>query len=315
MQFAGAVIQETHPAPLAVILSQAGGQSMVSNDRQSGKPYSGFIQPSTIALMIARGTEPPVAGGASKCKVLDKVILDAYLAHERRRPPGGLKALEADWVATDVGVYYVTPRLESLDGWKWGEIERISITKSRLAKATVLFRFVGSSEQIEMEMGKTSAEILIAQWQRFRQAHAKESMETDEQGLPDQRGVSENVSIHSNDVGELKRVADNALEALEERVFNALWNEANAIKVVGIRPPVDLDGYHDALDAWSKDVLQLVQLSKELLDAQLELASVMYGRRNGAKAAKKISDNWSSRQIDLDERLQRIRNLRSMRPR
>ena len=116
-------------------------------------------------------------------------------------------------------------------------------------------------------------------------------------------------------IQELKRVASDALARFEDRVPYLLWNEANAVTVVGKNPPFDIETYHDALDAWEKDLRLQLKLSAELRDAQYALAEVLASRRRRRGALNEINENQNKRDSDLKRGLERVRTLRTLRPR
>jgi hypothetical protein len=81
--------------------------------------------------------------GVAKCTALDKEILAKHVLVQGRS--GGLNLLEADWVATNAALYYVTPRVASVLRWPWEQI--VSVVKGRrgLLTAGVDIRFTNGS--------------------------------------------------------------------------------------------------------------------------------------------------------------------------
>jgi hypothetical protein len=108
----------------------------------------------------------PLAGGTARCKDIDEFVYDNYVANHRQISPGGLNALEADWIASADRLFYVTPRVLSCLSWSWSEFLTITKTKHRLLKSFLEFRFKDPSEEpVVMEMSNSAAQRLLSLWQ------------------------------------------------------------------------------------------------------------------------------------------------------
>jgi hypothetical protein len=120
--------------------------------------------------------------------------------------------------------------------------------------------------------------------------------------------------VKSQDGESLEKLAAEALERFEERIPYILWNEMNATHAVGLKPPLDIALYHQALDAWEKDLHLLLQLSSELYDAQRQYVEAVASRLAKARALRETSEKRRTRDSDFQSSLDRIRNLRKLRP-
>lgn len=126
-----------------------------------------MIQPLTLEQIATHSPgEEVLGGGSASCREFDEMAQKAAMSNGTFTRD--LKLLEADWVATDAGLYYVTPRV----GWrwfsKWGEIERVSAGKrSRLmptAEVLVATHYPDPqphSQTHTWKASKTGAEMLI----------------------------------------------------------------------------------------------------------------------------------------------------------
>ena len=130
----------------------------------------GFVNPASLAYLAETYGETPLVGGVARIKVRDTAILDEYVAviGMRNAAKAGINLLESDWVATARALYYITPRARHLDRYLWSEIEDISIVRQRRVKAMVHLRLIGGVERIEMEIGRSSSEILVRFWAEHR---------------------------------------------------------------------------------------------------------------------------------------------------
>lgn len=132
----------------------------------TGDPSFGKADRLSIFLVASSLDVTPLAGGAARCKEIDKFVYDNYVANHKQKPPGGLLALEADWIATSETLFYVTPRVASSISWSWSEFLTISKTKQRLHKSSLEFRFKDPDETpIFMEMSNSAALRLLSLWQ------------------------------------------------------------------------------------------------------------------------------------------------------
>jgi hypothetical protein len=82
--------------------------------------------------------ENVLGSGVAKCRSLDSKIFDEHLTG--RGTSGGLGVLEADWVATNVALYYVTPRVGSVLRWLWSDIASIEKGRRKLVTADTQIR-------------------------------------------------------------------------------------------------------------------------------------------------------------------------------
>jgi hypothetical protein len=63
-----------------------------------------------------------LAAGAGKCKPLDREAADAYEARGGRFGARNLAMLEADWIATNLGLLYVAPRVDYIWTGRWSDL-------------------------------------------------------------------------------------------------------------------------------------------------------------------------------------------------
>jgi hypothetical protein len=127
-----------------------------------------MIQAQTLELLEAHCPDDQVIdGGSAKCKEMDKIALETYV-NAYGRPQGGVNFLEADWVATDNALYYITPRA----GWnwssKWDEIASVALGKKSLLMPTqrvhVSARYPGQVPPVQThdwQLSKTAAQLLV----------------------------------------------------------------------------------------------------------------------------------------------------------
>lgn len=102
----------------------------------------------------------PLCGGPAKIKHVDRALADQL--------PNllSLLALEADWIGTTTGLYYVTPRANSVLGWTWrGDIAGIAAGRR-------LWKFGGvkvttSGGAFEMRTAASLVDVLVAMTDRF----------------------------------------------------------------------------------------------------------------------------------------------------
>ena len=116
------------------------------------------------------------------------------------------------------------------------------------------------------------------------------------------------------DIKELKRLGDEALERYQDMEPYMMVNEANAVRVVGLRPPADIDTYPRALDGWAEELELAGRRSAELRDAHLRITEAKYSGRTLRSISKKINANWETRDTAMSEVSKRIQTLRSLRP-
>jgi hypothetical protein len=124
-------------------------------------PFMGATQEETIAFLNRNfPTETPFAGGAAKAKELDRDLLDRYIAQvgESVAKRQGLNLLEADWVATEEALYYISPRVGQGYRYPWTDIAHISIVKKRWRFATLAIQL--PQQVVTLKAGLTSASIL-----------------------------------------------------------------------------------------------------------------------------------------------------------
>ena len=102
--------------------------------------------------------------GAAKCKALDKPILDKFTKRvgTKQVRKAGIHALEATWMATQSGVWYVTPRVESVVLLPWAEIFSLMLAKERKASADVLIELDGTDAPLTLSTGLSAASRLVA---------------------------------------------------------------------------------------------------------------------------------------------------------
>ena len=88
-------------------------------------------------------SENVLGSGVAKCRSLDSKIFDEHLTG--RGTSGGLGVLEADWVATNIALYYVTPRVGSVLRWPWSEIASVEKGRRKLVTANTQIRLTDGS--------------------------------------------------------------------------------------------------------------------------------------------------------------------------
>lgn len=123
--------------------------------------FMGATQADTLAFLSRNyPRERPLAGGAAKVKELDRQFLDRYISQvgEREARRQGLFLLEADWVATEEALYYISPRVGQGCRYPWEDIASISIVKKRWRSATVAIQL--PQQVVTLKAGQTSATIL-----------------------------------------------------------------------------------------------------------------------------------------------------------
>lgn len=128
-------------------------------------PRFGNANPLSTGMVASNFAVTPLAGGAARCKDIDEFVYDNYVAKNKKIPPGGLNALEADWIASSDRLFYVTPRVLSCLSWSWSEFLTITKTRQRLLKSFLEIRFKDPSEEpVVMEMGNSAAQRFLALW-------------------------------------------------------------------------------------------------------------------------------------------------------
>ncbi len=110
-------------------------------------------------------SEVPLDGGSAKCRALDSEILDAHM--ERHGRSGGLNLLEADWIATNLALYYVTPRVGSVREWSWNEIRRIKKVGGGFFTGTIQIDLVSGSS-MRWKLAKSAVAIVSDASRRAR---------------------------------------------------------------------------------------------------------------------------------------------------
>ena len=134
----------------------------------SGDPQFGKANRLSIDMVASNFDVTPVAGGPARCKEIDEFVYDNFVANYNKVPPGGLAALEADWIASSDQLFYVTPRVLSCISWSWAEFLGISSAKQRLLKSLLEFRFKDAGEApVVMEMSNSAALRLLTIWQEM----------------------------------------------------------------------------------------------------------------------------------------------------
>ena len=101
--------------------------------------------------------ETVLGRGVAKCTALDKEILERHVSSLGRS--GGMRLLEADWVATDAALYYVTPRTGSVLRWPWDQIVSVAKGRRGLLTAGVDIRFTNGSVMTWKLAGTSAAEL------------------------------------------------------------------------------------------------------------------------------------------------------------
>ena len=119
--------------------------------------------------------------------------------------------------------------------------------------------------------------------------------------------------VKPRDNATLEKDVAEALERFENRIPFLVWNEANAIHVVGSNLSLDNASYNEALDA-EKDLHLLLHLSSELYDAQRKYVEAGASRLVKTRALKETSENRRTRDSIFEGSLERIRNLRALHP-
>jgi hypothetical protein len=124
-------------------------------------PFMGATQEGTIAFLKRNfPSETPLAGGAARAKELDRELLDLHISQvgESVAKRQGLNLLEADWVATEEALYYISPRVAQGYRYPWTDIAQISIIKKRWRFATLAIQL--PQQVVTLKAGLTSATIL-----------------------------------------------------------------------------------------------------------------------------------------------------------
>jgi len=120
--------------------------------------------------------------------------------------------------------------------------------------------------------------------------------------------------VASDSVEDLKRAAKAAEDAFEERLPYLLWNEASATTVIGNKETSD-DDYHRSLDSWEEDVRNMLDLSTSAAEAEKALSRAIYKKSKLERSLGKIAEFKAKRDVKLNHDLERIRTLRTFRPR
>jgi hypothetical protein len=99
-------------------------------------------------------------GGAARAKHFDRIALDRYLKDFSQRP----SSLEADWIATTAGLFYVSPDAFRVWSRPW---DRIKVHPGRTPWAFARFARVrltmlDSGETITLRLAKAGAKNLLA---------------------------------------------------------------------------------------------------------------------------------------------------------
>ena len=112
-------------------------------------------------------SETSLDAGVAQCRWLDKVLRKRLEADSGVRLPwfrARALASEAEWVATDVALYYVWPDVEQLVRVEWSEIETLSLSRaSRIApvrggKVRHIRARTRNGASFEIQTGSLSAE-------------------------------------------------------------------------------------------------------------------------------------------------------------
>jgi hypothetical protein len=113
---------------------------------------------------IAPSWGRPLCGAVGKIKSVDRALADEAEA-------GGTKSLnpmllEADWLATRIALFYVTPRLESVIWWKWDIITGMSAGRERWKFSGVIID-KADGESLELRTSRDAAKLLLALGNRY----------------------------------------------------------------------------------------------------------------------------------------------------
>ncbi len=138
-------------------------------DRNLNPNFFGKVQSSSYSLLVRFNNENPLAGGAAKAKEVDKKVLDVWIDQIGMATirQFGVNALEADWIATNNALFYVTPRAESVVTFSWSMIAEIKVKKQGPASTTFNIRLKSERKPFEMKTGRTSGERLLDLWRTF----------------------------------------------------------------------------------------------------------------------------------------------------
>jgi hypothetical protein len=121
------------------------------------------VSEASIELLLRGGEDTvgsPLCGGPAKIKHVDQALADQLPSLP------SLLALEADWIGTTLGLYYVTPRANSVLGWTWGgDIAGIAAGR-RLWKFGGV-RVTTSGGAFEMRTAASLVDVLMAMTERF----------------------------------------------------------------------------------------------------------------------------------------------------
>lgn len=141
------------------------------------------MNPRTAALMRENAPSERVLDGApAKCKVLDRRLLYALerdlggtqgVRAYARSTGGGVNFLEADWVATDQAVYYLSYYVGSVYRWPWEEIAAMSLSRKGRLVPTQIVQLAVHGEVFEMSTARSSAAALIDIWRQKTAGRAR----------------------------------------------------------------------------------------------------------------------------------------------
>lgn len=127
---------------------------------------TGVVMPGTVAL-LARLSVVAYDGGPARIRRLDSSIYDAYVASSRQRRPR--VSFEADWVAAQEGLLYVTPAIAFVTRWPWPRLTFNSARRLRANRSRVTFIAAPdpssppeTSGEFMLELGWHATENLLA---------------------------------------------------------------------------------------------------------------------------------------------------------
>jgi hypothetical protein len=129
----------------------------------------------SVAVVARISPEETVLdGGAAKCKALDKLRmreLEASLGGTRgvreytKTTGAGARFLEADWVATEHALYYVSHHAGGTR-WAWKDIGSLEDV-GRGGLSTRCVRLTAGRETYDLLMGRMSTQALLAIGRRY----------------------------------------------------------------------------------------------------------------------------------------------------
>lgn len=125
-----------------------------------------IIDEASLMLLVTHDVGSPICGGPGKIKHVDRALIDAWVGFP------SLLALEADWIGTTKGLYYVTPRAGNVLGWT-RDSDIAGITKGRTIWKFGGVRVTTSGGGFDLRTGAYLVDVLLAMTARFTRRDAE----------------------------------------------------------------------------------------------------------------------------------------------